>query len=440
MLISFRAENVRSFRDEMELSLLATPQTEERFARTIEWREAGHPLKLLPVAGIFGANASGKSNVLEAMDDLRMYVLDSFRRDLTAGEYWPFRLSVEAESRPSRYEVELVLHGIRHEYGFVLNKERVLEEWAFRYPKGRAATLFTRVGDVVEAGSAARGETRAVEKLLRGNSLLLSAAAAANHSLLQPLHEWFRRNLQLAHFRNRTRRQALTVEMLQADDDPNDRDRVLRLLRAADLGIVDAKRRTLDPRVKERMQRAIRALVGEDGGIDDREIDESLELGTFGFSLVHQGMDKRLEFPPGFESVGTEVWLGLIGTVICALTDGTVLLVDELDASLHPSLVAQLVRLFQDPATNPRRAQLIFNSHDPTILGDSGEDRLLGRDQTWFTEKISDGSTRLYPLTDFKPRKNEAVGKRYLAGRYGAMPILSRHDFDALTESIESGE
>jgi hypothetical protein len=434
MLLAFRAENVRSFRDEMEISMLATSRAEAAFVREIDWRESGRPLKVVPVAGIFGANASGKSNVLEAMDDMRMYVLQSFRRELGRNEHWPFRLDPEAAARPSRYEIELVLHGVRHEYGFVLDRNRVIEEWAFRYPRGRPATLFSRTGDDVEAGSAGRGETRGVQKLLRPDSLFLSAAAAANHSLLLPLHDWFRRNLQLAHVRNRPRRQVLTVEMLEGGAN---RERLLRMLRAADLGIVDAKKLKLDldPEEKEKVARALRAFLGEVGV---EMTDETLDLEDVGFSLVHQGPDSHMELSPNIESQGTVVWLGLIGTVVSALADGAVLLADELDASLHPLLVAQLVHLFQSPETNPRRAQLIFNAHDPTILGDSDDERMLGRDQTWFTEKLADGSTRLYPLTDFKPRKNEAVGRRYLAGRYGAMPILSQGQFDSLAELIDA--
>src|SRR5690606_8153123 len=99
---------------------------------------------------------------------------------------------------------------------------------------------------------------------------------------------------------------------------------------------------------------------------------------------------------------GTRVWYGLIGPVVDALELGSVFLADELDASLHPALVSQLIRLFQDPDTNPRRAQLIFNSHDATLMGDSVGERLLGRDQIWFTEKRADGSTRLYPLVDLE--------------------------------------
>jgi hypothetical protein len=117
-----------------------------------------------------------------------------------------------------------------------------------------------------------------------------------------------------------------------------------------------------------------------------------------------------------------------------------VFLADELDASLHPALVAEVIRLFQDPATNPRRAQLIFNSHDASLLGDAIGDRLLGRDEIWFTEKRNDGTTRMYPLVDLEPRKQEAVGKRYLAGRYGAIPILSHDEFAAAAEFITAGD
>lgn len=431
MLLAFRAENVRSFRDQIELSMIATSLSEPRFVRQVDWREGGRPIGVVPVAGVFGPNASGKSNLLEAMDDMRMYVLESFRRDLRPDEHWPFGLDPESRERPSRYEVDLVLEGVRTEYGFALDRDRIVEEWAFRYPRGRQALLFHRRGKEVEVGASGRGETRTIEKLLRPNSLLLSAAAAANHSLLLPLHQWFRRNLQLAHEDNRPNRQAFTIKQLSDD---NDRERVLDMLRAADLGIVGAKEHAIriDPRMKERMERAIRLMVGDEIRLEDDELDRMLNVEGFGFTLLHQGAEDSMELPPGYESLGTLVWLGLVGAVTAALTDGAVLLADELDASLHPALVAELIRLFQDPRTNPNRAQLIFNSHDPTVLGDSSEDRLLGRDQIWFTEKLMDGNSRLYPLTELRPRKHEAIGRRYLDGRYGAMPILSRQDFDRI--------
>ncbi len=434
MMIAFRAENVRSFKDEMELSMLATSRAEQRVVRELDWREAGSPLKVLPVAGVFGANASGKSNVLKAMDDMQTYVVRSFRHGSPTGGLprWPFRLDAVVADLPSRYEIDLVLGGIRHEYGFVLDDERVLQEWAIRYPRGRPSLLFRREGDAIEVGATARAQTRAVARLLRPNALLLSTAASANHPLLLPLYGWFSRNLMLAEASSRTIRQAFTAKLLE---DPVARERVLTLLRAADLGVTDARVHELDAAARDRLERAARIIVGEEekpqaaAGSDPLPVFDDV-------SLVHHGADGEVELDPAEESFGTLVWLGLVGPVVDALAGGTVFLADELDASLHPALVAQVVKLFQEVRTNPHRAQLIFNTHDTTILGDSGENRLLGRDQVWFTEKLHDGSTRLYPLTDLDPRKHEAVGRRYLAGRYGASPILSDGQFDRLGELI----
>jgi AAA15 family ATPase/GTPase len=135
------------------------------------------------------------------------------------------------------------------------------------------------------------------------------------------------------------------------------------------------------------------------------------------------------------------VWLGLAGPVIEAIANGDVLLIDEIEASLHPALVAQLVKLFQSAESNPLGAQLIFNSHEASPLGDSSGERVLGRDQVWFTEKDHDGATRLYPLADLSPRTEEAIGRRSLAGRYGATPILAREEFaDVALSAANAGE
>jgi uncharacterized protein len=427
MLLAFKAENVRSFRDEFELSLISTRLADEDVARLVTWREGGRPIGVLPVAGVFGANGSGKSNVLKAMDDMRGHVLHSFRTGSPTGGITrcPFLLDRAGRQEPSRFEVDLVLEGVRCEYGFALDDEQVLEEWAYRYPRGKAVRLFHRWGDRVEHGSAERARGRAVEALLRPNALFLSTAASANHPVLLPIYAWFARNLRLAEADSRQFRQALTTQLL---DDDTRRGQVLALLRAADLGITGAKKYEPDPVMKERLQRVVRILAGQEGEPDGT--DEGPSFDQLGVRLIHRGADGDVELDARDESLGTLVWFGLVGPVIEALADGAVLLADELDASLHPALVTELIRVFQDPKANPRRAQLVFNSHDATILGDSTSTRLLGRDQIWFTEKRA----------DLDPRKEEAIGRRYLAGRYGATPILSRQEFDASAELITSGD
>ena len=437
VLLSFRAVNARSFRDEFEFSMLATRMSERGVVRTVEWREGGTPIDVLPAAGVFGANGSGKSNLLKAMDDMRSCVLHSFRRGDPGGRIprRPFVLDRVRRVEPSEYEVDLVLDGVRHRYGFSIDDDRVLDEWAFHYPKGRPALLFRRTKEQVDAGSVERQKTRAVQELVRPNALFLSAAASANHAALLPLYQWFSRNLVLAEADSRPFRQALTTEMLS---DGAHRERVLALLQAADLGVTGARKQEPDPVMHERLRRAIRILEGTDG---DPESDDGPAFEELGVRLVHRGSDgEEVELDAEDESLGTRVWFGLIGPVVQALESGSVFLADELDASLHPALAAALVRLFQDPSTNPRRAQLIFNSHDATLLGDAVGDRLLGRDQIWFAEKRRDGSTHLYPLVDLEPRKQEAIGKRYLQGRYGATPILSHGEFASAVALEAAGQ
>jgi hypothetical protein len=433
MLLSFRTANTRSFRDEARFSMLATAMAEAEAVRHIPWRAGGRPIGVLPVAGIFGANASGKSNLLKAMWDMRGHVLHSFRSGSPTGGLprSPFLLDTESRQAPSKYEVDFVLHGVRHEYGFALDDNEVSDEWAVHYPHGRAGLLFRRTGNRIELGATVREKGRSAVELLRPNALFLSTAAAANQPALLQIYAWFERNLMLAASDSRMIRQALTSQLL---DNQRNREQVLALLRAADLGISGAKRHEIDAKTKDRMHRAVQILLGKEGEPDDS--DKSLDIERLNVWLTHRGAGGDVELDPADESLGTLVWLGLAGPIILALSSGAVLLVDELDASLHPALVAQLVSLFQRAETNPRRAQLIFNSHDATLLGDSVGDRLIGRDQVWFTEKRNDGSSRLYPLSDLDPRKEEAIGKRYLAGRYGATPVLSRERFAAIAECL----
>lgn len=433
VLLSFRAENARSFRDSVELSLLPTAMGEKDHIRQVRWREGGTPIGVLPVAAVFGANASGKSNLLRIMHDMRSFVLASFRfGDPTGGvSRYPFRLDETSRERPTRLEVDLIVKGVRHEYGFTFDDERVLSEWAYRYPKGRAALLFERELDEFAFGSTDRSRSKAVLDLLRPNALYLSTAASANHPALLPLFEWFSRNLLLAEVSTRSHRQIYTARLLE---DPLRRDKVMSLLRAADLGIVGATTQEADAETRQRLMRILRAAFDNPEEVD---LDEEIELRSL-VALTHRGATGEIDLHPNDESLGTLTWFGLVGPVVDVLERGAVLLADELDASLHPTLVNELVRIFQSPKTNPNRAQLIFNTHDLSLLGDASGDRLLGRDQIWFSEKNNDGATRLYSLTDLGPRKREAIARRYLEGRYGGIPILSQSEFDSAAHLITS--
>jgi uncharacterized protein len=222
----------------------------------------------------------------------------------------------------------LILDGIRHQYGFTVDDERVLEEWAFRFPKGRASTLFTRAGDDVEIGSSLRGRGRSVIDLLRLNALFLSRAVAANNSDLLPLYEWFERNLLLAEVQIRPMRQIMTLNMLRKG--PH-RRQVLNFLREADLGITGAKQNELDPGLRGRLERAFSIITGGlDLSLTGLDTDQA-ELATepfAGASLIHQRAHGEVAFGPENESYGTQVWFGLIGPIIKVLSEGSVFLAD----------------------------------------------------------------------------------------------------------------
>jgi hypothetical protein len=424
MLLAFRWENFRSFRDAQELSLVATSMARQDIVRHVRWREDGKTVGVLPAACVFGANAAGKSNVLKAMDDMRSVVLGSFSRWSPSGGTFrrPFVLDESSRLSTTKYEVDLIIDGVRVEYGFRLDDERIVEEWAYRYPRGRTALLFHREGSVVRFGTAMPLRSAQVQEVLRDNALFLSTAAALRQEVLMPLYEWFRRNLLLAEASTRSLWHAITQKMLT---EVPKRQKILALLQAADLGITDIAQQAADPAMLEKAEAIARIIAdGLDVELASAEIADASNL-----LLHHQSASGHAVLSGDEESLGTMVWLGLIGPLVDCLENGSVLLADELDASLHPALVNRVIALFQNPLTNPRRAQVIFNSHDTTILGNSSSDRLLGRDQIWFATKKFDGSTSIYPLSDMDPRKEEAIGRRYLAGRYGATPIVSESDF-----------
>ena len=391
MLVQFRVENHRSLRDEQTLSLAAaTDKTDAHVLRVDGLGEA-----IVPVVGIYGANASGKSNVLAALGFLRGAVVESQRQwDVEDTPHDPFRLSRKV-NEPSLYEVDVVVDGVRFRYGFQLSASRVEEEWLFAWPHGRKAMWFEREGDRFEFGKTLHGENEVIRNLTRPNSLFLSAAAQNNHPALSPIVRYFAAWLfsGLGGGAMLGRGHDMTLfEQLDALSTSGERTSLLHLLQAADTGILDVR---VDPGLVRRVE------------------------------LRHRSAEEDHSWLPLLmESAGTIALLALAPDIIHVLRTGGLLCVDELEASLHPSLALSVVRLFNDPEHNRRNAQLVFTTHDTNLLGTTVGEPVLRRDQIWFTEKDDGGGTHLYPLTDFHPRKEENLERGYLQGRYGAVPFL----------------
>lgn len=430
-LVSFKVQNVRSYLEAVEFSFLATRLANDEVIHSLGIAGLKDPVKVLPVAGVFGANASGKSCLLQAMSDMRITVIHSFRHgDRTSGiRRRPFLLDNEARQQPSRFEIDLILKGVRWQYGFEINDERVLGEYAYHYPNGRQALVFNRDLDEVRFGTPFRTMGRALMPLLRKNSLLLSTVGAAGNEDIGSLFEWFLNNLRLVDPGSREIRMAYTADLAHS---PDMRHRVLKLLEAADLGIMDIKKISLDPDTEERIRRVLSTIDDDSELIDD----DLLFIGDR-IRFIHEGTDSSIEFTVEDESVGTLVWIGLIGPLLGTLDEGDVLLIDELGASLHPDLVEHMLDLFQNTNTNARCAQLIFNSHGTNVMN-SNHPRALGRDQFWLTEKLNNGSTTLTPLAEFKIRRSESIESRYLQGRFGGVPQLIPGEFSEAVELIDS--
>jgi AAA15 family ATPase/GTPase len=421
MLIRFRFANHLSFRDEQELSLVASSLKEpSESVVPMERLQIG----LLRALAIYGANASGKSNVLSALDFMRGAVVNSHRIWDPKGPIprTPFALDPKGAAAPSLFETDFLLSDVRYQYGFVVDSERVLEEWLYAHPLGRRQSWFTRTAESepqFKFGKHLTGENRSIESLTRANSLFLSAAAQNNHQLLSPIFRWFADDVGIAHEGNRSMRVSYTASM--AKDEEHAR-KLTTILKSADLGIVglEVKEVKLPEGTHDKVE-AMKRILDLSA---DTEVPDALQ--RIYFSHRSEGGESVVPLPFEVESNGTRALFALLGPVIDALESGALLCIDELDTSIHPNLALELVNMFNDPLRNPNAAQLIFNTHDTTLLGPTSMGKqVLRRDQVWFTEKDRKGESHLYPLADYKPRKNENLGRGYLQGRYGAIPFIT---------------
>jgi len=416
MLLKFRFSNFRSFRAEQELSLIAN-----RLAGSGDglFSPPGLGEQVLPVAAIYGANASGKTAVIKAFDFLASAVWFSHTQ-WQPGQRIPVEpFAGDDPAIPCEFSVDFLLDGVRHQYGFSANSQAILREWLYAYPKGKRQLWFSRgENGPISFGAKMPGENKVIEGLVRKNSLFLSAAAQNNHAALSPVYAWFSESELFEIGRNAMGGRSSFRAMLDAAQfcqEETDRSTIARLLTQADLGIADL---ALEETEMTRNMREYKEY--EESHHSKPLLDYSWPETWKEVRLLHRVGNRTIPFEAEQESSGTLAYLALLGPVVNLLRNGGVLLVDELDASLHPLMAVQIIRLFNSPASNPRSAQLIFNTHDTNLLS-SGD---LRRDQIWFTEKDSAGSSHLYPLTDFKPRRQENLENGYLQGRYGAIPFI----------------
>lgn len=428
MLIEFSIGNFRSFRDKVTFSMVAAalkskdPRVDDNNVFTLEGQPA-----LLTSAAIYGANASGKSNLIKAIGFMRNFVLNSTKETQAVGAIGaePFALNTETAGKPSHFEMVFVADDIRYRYGFEATSERVVSEWLFHVPTKVEARLFERIQDEFHLSGVFK-EGKGIQEKTRPNTLFLSAVAQWNGEIAHKIVTWFRR-LGIASGLEDTGMRFHTMQNLAEGDH---QEQIIEMIRSMDLAIeqVAMKKKPMpeiNPNMPERLKEVIRLLMEEQGGINMGVVTTHQRFDADGnrVDLVNFDMDEQ-------ESDGTQKLFALSGSIVRALQEGRVLIVDELDARLHPLMTCGLVKLFNSRETNPRHAQLIFTTHDTNLL----DKDLFRRDQIWFTEKDRQGATDLYSLAEFKiktasqsksaVRNDASFEKDYIAGRYGAIPFL----------------
>lgn len=444
-LLSFTVRNHQSIRDEITIDL-ARPSL-----RTLRPQDDDWGAVVYPIAGVFGGNATGKSSVLDAL----RYAFSAIKASATlwqaskSMQRAPFALDGTARTSSSTYELDFVHEGRRHLYGFEVDHDGIRREWLRDVPSTRWRTLLDRQR---EGGSPKFHPSLRGRLEVTGRELVLSRALLLRdsplHSLARGLVEGFdcvlvkdsHREARLSSIADSLAEGAITFSDLEA------------LLQVADIGVVavSIEETKIPEHVNRALRRLRRELSEEEGGSpgepadfedDDEELgdldEDQLAQVVRHLVFTHRGTaEESPEFSIQDESDGTIAWLAIAVPALEALREGGLLLVDEIDASLHPHLLDTLMGAFADPLVNTRHAQLLFTSHESYVLSPLSDVK-LEPEQIWLTDKTYEGVTELTCLADFPRHPDANVAKRYLTGRYGGTPRLSPSTLASLVGSAE---
>lgn len=423
MILQFSVSNYRCFRQLQTLNLAASSQDKSLPDNCIVTDLPGLVGKRwMKGVALYGANASGKTSLLEALEALAEMVKNSARMTdpkEPIPQIEPFALCPIQPESPTAFAVVFVTEGVRYEYRVAATRVRIWHESLRAFPKAKEQLWFSRDWNA-KSGSYAWSPERPtgfqrdpqLEGYTLSNMLFLSKAVASNRSELEPVFRWFKERLRFLDLSVRSRLGTrFTVKKIQEQTLLH--DRIVELIRHADLGVTNA--RVIENRPPE--EEVEKMLVNLAPDVRERILkDRWLKP-----ELTHRGSSAaEVPLPWESESAGTHRLFGLAAPWLDILTNGYTVCVDELETSMHPLMVRELLRLFFSEKENPKGAQILFTTHNPLLL----DATLLRRDQVWFTDKDAEGEAHLYPLTDYSPRKGESLVRGYLSGRYGAVPFV----------------
>ena len=413
MLIEFSVENYKSIKDEITLSLAATSAKDHVDTHVIDSTEfqGVRKTRLLRSVGIFGPNAAGKTNLIRALSTMQNIIVNSTDKQ---GELpiKPFLFCLESRNKPTAFQVIGIVDQMRFQYGFSTTQNVVIDEWLYTWPKGRRQHWFYRNTDsetgVVNCkfGEKLAGDKEVWRRATRPNALLLSTAERLNSEQLKPIYDWFRKKLRfggiggwLDHY---------SIEWCKE----NRKDEIVNFLRKADFVIDDisiSEKKLSQEDLPDHMPNEMKNRFLSN-------LPNLVEVNT-----KHKFQNgQSIELSLREESHGTQKIFSFAAPWIDTLEKGHVIVYDELHEHLHPILLRFLINQFHKPQISKSNAQLIFTTHETSVLSQE----ILRRDQVWFCERNSKQETELFPLTDFSPRRHhENLARAYLGGRYGALPF-----------------
>lgn len=428
MLIEFNVSNFRSILARQTLSMAASSDVAHRERNVSSGGDKD--LRLLRSAVVYGPNAAGKSNLLRAVETLRQLVQNS-ASGFQEGQpipVTPFLFSKAPSEQPSEFEIIFIADdGIRYHYCCMVSPERVLKEWLVAYPLGRAQRWFEREYETESKTQrwwfgpnfdAERAERKVWQEFTRDNALFLSTAIQLNNVQLRPVFNWITQKL-IVLVPGVNLNPFISINLLR---EGGGQEQIMRFMRAADIGIdrMELLEEDLTPQPSGALPPGAMRIHFEFGPPPGTSPAPPAQK-RFRVLAWHKRAGSKEDVPLDIsdESDGTQKLFEFTGGWLRALTGGATLLVDELDRSLHPHITRFLVGLFHS-RSNEKNAQLVFTTHDTTLL----DTDLLRRDQIWFMEKDGDQSSHLYSLLEYSPRKDEALERGYLKGRYGAIPFI----------------
>lgn len=428
MVIEFKLANYRSINAEQTLSFVA--ENARRHPDNLISRPG---YKLLKATALFGANASGKSNFVQAIAVMREFVRDSATRmnegDLIEAAE-PFRLDPETRGAPSRFEITFVTEDISYTYGFAVTRKRVESEWlTARREKSEAKvcefrrTFSGTAGEYTwEFDGFKKSDAEQIRDRTLDNMLALSVGPQQKVELLRPAYLYFRDSLQVFDMSKESNVLVMLTARL-CEKDPAMLYALSSLLSAADTGVEDVRiegRAKLDlPDVKKDMPEGVQNFLK---AVIDFTASGAMPLLIRVVSSRRDNRGDVVDFDfEADDSQGTQRFFGMAGQLLVALVTGSLVVVDELDASMHPLLTRRLLEMFQSAEANANGAQLLFTTHDASLL----DEDLFRRDQIWLAEKCDNAST-FFSLADIRPRvrNTESFLRNYLVGRYGGTPHL----------------